>query len=276
MTACRDPRIVRVQIERQLVDALPCLGLRDRLVTDPLVQTDHLVSADYGDFTGYHHHPRDHGQRDRYGPIAIQTPFATDQPALLDAGHLAKAAKDPDGRGRCSEGPNNSGQRGAKENERANHNRNEKNLPICAGHAVHGTLPCLRDTASDHGPRGKDARLIEFLESRGQRISDEVKQLADSFRHGKSHIDAAMDAIPREGLSQAERDQLSWEARWKALARMADDSSSESEKQLVRLVAQKLLAIPYASKPVDMPHEEWSEPLIDKAFEEAQEELSRR
>ena len=30
-----------------------------------------------------------------------------------------------------------------------------------------------------------DARVIEFLESRGQRISDEAKQLADSFRRGK-------------------------------------------------------------------------------------------
>jgi len=121
-----------------------------------------------------------------------------------------------------------------------------------------------------------DGRAIDFLESRGQRISDEAKRLATSFRNGKSHIDAEMDAIPREGLSQAERDQQYWEARWKALARLADDASSETEKQLMRLTAEKLLAIPYASKPVDMTHEEWSEPVIDKAFDAAREELSRR
>ena len=65
-----------------------------------------------------------------------------------------------------------------------------------------------------------------------------------------------MDAIPREGLSQAERKQLSGEARRTTLAKTADDTSSETEKQLMRLVAEKRLAIPYASKPVDMTHEE--------------------
>ena len=121
-----------------------------------------------------------------------------------------------------------------------------------------------------------DERVIRFLESRGQRISNEAKRLATSFRNGKTYIDALIDVIPREGLSQAERSQLFWEARWKAMERLADDVSSEAEKQLMRLVAKKLLAIPYASKPADMAHEEWSEPLIDKALAEAQEQLSRR
>ena len=84
-----------------------------------------------------------------------------------------------------------------------------------------------------------------------------------------------MTVIPRKGLSQGERDQLLGEARWKTLARLADGESSEKEKQLMRLVAKKLLAIPHASKPADMAHEEWSEPLIEQAFAEAREELSR-
>ena len=85
-----------------------------------------------------------------------------------------------------------------------------------------------------------------------------------------------MAAIPREGLSLAKRVQLPWEARWKVLARMADDASSETEKQSMRLMAEELLAIPHTSKSADMAHEEWSEPLIDKAFAEAREALSGR
>ena len=121
-----------------------------------------------------------------------------------------------------------------------------------------------------------DARVIEYLELRGQRITDDAKHAMSSFARGKGYIDAEMDAIPREGLSQAQREQRSWEARWKAMARMADDASTETERQLLRLMAEKLLAIPYASKPTGMSHEEWSQPLIDKALAEAQEELATR